>query len=131
MVTSISMMLFSTTYLIIFGILIGITGQGSLDFSINEIMAMMITSAGIAVVGAVVAAGLANISILGVSANAGEFAWRGAIFVMVAIWASYFVYKMAGLMPEEMPVEISILFLGPPVVGILWGMFAVWHGTGG
>jgi len=126
-VNATSLLLFSVTYLIIFGILMGITGQGALVFSLSEIITMMTVSAALAIGAAVVVAAAANLEIWGSGSRAGEFVWRSALFVLIAAWATYFVGKMTGLMPAGTPWEVSALFIGPPIIGLLWGMFVVWH----
>lgn len=123
------MLMFCTTYLIIFGILVGLTGQGSLVFSTEEVIVMVATSGALAITLAVAGAMVSGFGILGSgSPEAGRYLWKGALFALIMIWAMYFVLKISGLMPMGTPIPVSALLLGPPVVGILWGMFTVWHG---
>ena len=126
------MLMFCAAYLIIFGAFAGLVGQGSLGFSTSDFIALVLVSGGITIGVTAAAAGLAGLGVVGSgSPEAGRYVWRAGLFALIAIWTGFFVYAIADLMPAETPVAVSTLLLGPPVVGIIWGMFKVWHGTGG
>lgn len=119
-----SLMLFSVTYMVIFGFLLGITGVGYITISINEVVFMATVTIVAALAAGAILAGLANWKVFGSGPEAGQFVWKGALFAVIILWALWFTGKTAGLMPSGTPEAIYILFLGPPVVTMLWGMFA-------
>ncbi|MBA7686970.1 hypothetical protein ES703_95430 [subsurface metagenome] len=124
------MFVFCTIYLIVFGTLAGLAGHGAAVFSTSEFITMIIVSGGITITVAIIAAAAAGIGILGSgSGEAGRYVWKGALFALLATWVGYFVYKIADMLPSETPVGISTLLLGPPIVGIIWGVFKVWQGA--
>ena len=123
-------MLFSVTYMIIFGFLLGMTGVGYITISVAEVVAMATVTVVAALAAGAILAGLANWKIFGTGPEAGQFVWKGALFAVIIIWALWFTAKAAGLMPPGTPEVIYILFLGPPVVTMLWGMLAVFMKVG-
>jgi len=129
-----SIVLFSFSYLVLFGFLLGIAGLGSFTFSFAEFLMVVVVSVTAAVAAAVALATLANteVSFLGfsISAHSGEYVWRGAMYTVVGIWSAYFVLKLTNLMPSGTPAFVSILFLGPPLVALLWAMFATFLKSG-
>lgn len=125
-----SLVLFGVSYFIIFGILLAITGLGTFTFSLNEILTIAVASASIAVGVGAIAATLASTKIFGVGIE-GDFIWKAALFALVVVWASYFVAKLTNLMPIGTPWMVSVLFIAPPLIGLLWGMFSVFLRSAG
>ena len=124
-----AMVLFGFSYLVLFGFLIGITGLGSLNFSFTEVVEVILASVAVAIVSAVAISTAMSTKVLE-TGTTGEYVWRGAIYGVVVIWSSYFVLKLTNLMPSGTPAFISIVFLGPPLVALLWGMFATFLKSG-
>lgn len=129
---STEMFVFCTIYLIVFGVIAGMAGHATAVFSTSEFIDMIIVSGGITIFATVVLAAAAGIGIFGSgSGEAGRYVWKGGLFALLVTWVGYFVYKIADMLPSETPVGVSALLLGPPIVGIIWGVFKVWQGARG
>lgn len=123
---------FCALYLIIFGMLVGMTGMGEMIFSVTELITMMLVSGGIAITVAVIAAAAAGIGILGSgSGEAGRYVWKGALFALIVVWITWFTDKLIVSLPSGVPMGIAALFLAPPIIGIMWGGFKIWQGAKG
>ena len=127
---STEMFVFCTVYLIVFGTIAGLAGQSTAVFSTSEFIDMIIISGGVTIGVAVVLSMAAGLGILGSgSGEAGKYVWKGALFALLTTWVGYFVYKIVDMLPAETPAAVSALLLGPPIVGIIWGVFKVWQGA--
>lgn len=116
--------------MIIFGFLLGMTGAGYVIISVDEVVTMATITIVAALAAGAILAGLASWKVFGSGPEAGQFVWKGALFAAIVIWALWFTGKAAGLMPPGTPVVIHIIFLGPPVIALLWGMFATFLKAG-
>ncbi len=121
---------FCAIYLIVFGAIAGLAGQSVVVFSVSEFITMILVTGGITIGIAVVVSAAAGIGVVGSgSPEAGRYVWKGALFAMLVIWVAYFTDKIMAMLPSETPVAIAALLLGPPIVGIIWGVFKVWQGA--
>lgn len=117
--------------MIIFGFLLGMTGMGYITISVAEVVVMATITIVAALAAGAILAGLASWKVFGTGPEAGQFVWKGALFAVILIWALWFVSKATGLMPPGTPEVVYLLFLGPPVITMLWGMLAAFLKAGG
>ena len=111
------------TYLVLFSVLMFVIRGSALAFTVDEIKNLVIVTFSAAVLAAVILAGLVGAEVVGTgSPNAGAYAWKGAMFVAVMVFLIWFITKIVDMMPSDMPIPITIVFVGLPVTGLLWAI---------
>jgi len=132
MENSTSLMVFCMTFLVFFGFFSSITGQGTVNITLLGILEAIIGAAIVAVAAAAIVGGIAGFEIFGIgSSEAGQFAWKAAIFAFIASMATWFGYQLINLMPIGTPTIVSIIFIAPSLAGLLWGFFSAWLRSAG
>jgi hypothetical protein len=111
------------TYLILFSVLTFIIRGSAVAFTVDEIKNLVIVTFLAAVIAGVALSIVAGITALGSgSAEGGRYAWRGAMFAAVMAFLLWFISKIIDMMPTDMPIPITIIFVGLPVTGLLWAI---------
>lgn len=96
-------------------------------FSIRDLIIMLTISSVAALSAGAIAGAVSGITIFGIgSPEAGRYAWKAALFMLVATWAGYVAWKFYDMMPPNVPSAISTLLILPPLGGFLIGMFMIY-----
>jgi hypothetical protein len=125
-----SLITFGVAFIVMFGLFMCIiTGSTTPIFSTADIPAIVVISLlglGISGLIGVILGWLTGGSALNVS-------WSIFLLGQVASWSVWILTKFNNLLsPYGIPAILTIVFIGPPLAGIIWGMFAAflhsWEG---
>ena len=107
------------TYLTFFSAFMFIIRGDALAFTSADLIVLMTGSVVTALVVAVAASVAAGAVSFG---GAGIPAWKASVFGAVTFIFMWFINKILGAIPGDMPPVISFILVVPPIAGMLWAL---------